>query len=69
MLLTGGKPQFLRGEVSRGRDGISEVSDHALWWPPTKIAGRYLAPYLAGDSSSSERAPVPAGHATQGDLS
>jgi sulfide:quinone oxidoreductase len=51
MLLTGGKPVFLRGEVSRGRDGISEVSDHPLWWPPTKIAGRYLAPYLAGDSS------------------
>jgi hypothetical protein len=19
----------------------------ALWWPPTRIAGRYLAPYLA----------------------
>ena len=19
----------------------------ALWWPPTKIAGRYLSPYLA----------------------
>jgi hypothetical protein len=23
------------------------VSEHALWWPPAKIAGRYLAPYLA----------------------
>jgi hypothetical protein len=20
---------------------------HALWWPPTKVAGRYLAPFLA----------------------
>ena len=23
------------------------VSDHALWWPPSKIAGKRLAPYLA----------------------
>jgi len=23
------------------------VSTRALWWPPGKIAGRYLAPYLA----------------------
>jgi hypothetical protein len=22
------------------------VSEHALWWPPSKIAGRYLSPYL-----------------------
>ncbi len=69
MLLTGRDPLFLRGEVSRRRDGISEVSDHALWWPPTKIAGRYLAPYLAGDSPASERAPLAVAHATQGDLS
>jgi sulfide:quinone oxidoreductase len=69
MLLTGGKPRFLRGEVSRGRDGISELSEHALWWPPTKIAGRYLAPYLAEDSSFSNPAPLPVGHAAQGDPS
>ena len=25
----------------------SSASDQALWWPPAKIAGRYLAPYLA----------------------
>jgi sulfide:quinone oxidoreductase len=25
----------------------SAASDQALWWPPAKIAGRYLAPYLA----------------------
>jgi hypothetical protein len=24
------------------------VSVQALWWPPTKIATRYLAPYLLG---------------------
>ena len=30
----------------RDRDE-GETQRHALWWPPTKIAGRYLAPYLA----------------------
>src|SRR5437588_3195781 len=25
----------------------SSSSTSALWWPPSKIAGRYLAPYLA----------------------
>jgi hypothetical protein len=24
-----------------------EVSTRALWWPPGKVAGRYLAPYMA----------------------
>jgi hypothetical protein len=24
-----------------------EASTRALWWPPGKVAGRYLAPYLA----------------------
>jgi sulfide:quinone oxidoreductase len=25
----------------------ASASDQALWWPPAKVAGRYLAPYLA----------------------
>jgi hypothetical protein len=47
LLLTGGAPRYMRAEVSGGRGEDWEVSDHALWWPPGKIAGRYLAPYLA----------------------
>jgi sulfide:quinone oxidoreductase len=31
--------------VSPGRASLA--SDQALWWPPAKIAARYLAPYLA----------------------
>jgi sulfide:quinone oxidoreductase len=46
LLLTGSKDRFLRGEVSRGRDGISEAANTTLWWPPTKISGRYLSAYL-----------------------
>jgi sulfide:quinone oxidoreductase len=33
----------------------SSATAHALWWPPSKVAGRYLAPYLA------EARPVPLG--------
>jgi sulfide:quinone oxidoreductase len=47
-LLTGGKEHFLRSEVTGGRGATSEAGEQALWWPPSKIAGAYLAPYLAG---------------------
>jgi sulfide:quinone oxidoreductase len=57
LLLTGGAPLYLRAELSpsgeprmtaagaRWLEG--ETSSRPLWWPPGKIAGRYLAPYLA----------------------
>jgi sulfide:quinone oxidoreductase len=47
LLLTGSTPRFMRAEVSGGRGEDWRVSDHALWWPPSKIAGKRLAPYLA----------------------
>jgi sulfide:quinone oxidoreductase len=57
LLLTGGAPLYLRAELEDkdavGRSRISasrvrgESSTRALWWPPGKVAGRYLAPYLA----------------------
>jgi sulfide:quinone oxidoreductase len=47
LLLTGATPRFMRAEVSGGRGADWRVSDHALWWPPSKIAGKRLAPYLA----------------------
>ena len=47
LLLTGGTPEFMRAEVSGGEDHPPVASTHALWWPPSKIAGRWLAPYLA----------------------
>jgi len=63
LLLTGGAPLYLRAEPQRlpreatvaieaqptrrpVRDA-SAAAGQALWWPPGKIAGRYLAPYLA----------------------
>jgi sulfide:quinone oxidoreductase len=56
LLLTGGAPLYLRAELDltgarrsapRQRRLRGEVSSRALWWPPGKIAGRYLAPYLS----------------------
>ena len=45
MLFTGGEPRFMRSDVP-GADPDIPVASYPLWWPPTKIAGRYLAPYL-----------------------
>jgi sulfide:quinone oxidoreductase len=46
LLLTGEAPRFMRAEVSGGRGEDWEVSESALWWPPSKVAGRYLSPYM-----------------------
>ncbi len=47
LLLTGDAPRYMRAEVGGGHGEDWSISEHALWWPPTKIAGRYLSPYLA----------------------
>jgi sulfide:quinone oxidoreductase len=47
MLLTERWARFMRGD---------ESADHALWWPPTKIAGRELAGYLEGLDEQAGRA-------------
>ena len=82
LLLTGGAPLYLRAEPQRlaraatvaieapwahrpSRDA-SAAAGQALWWPPAKIAGKYLAPYLATARPSplssgllADRIPVP----------
>jgi sulfide:quinone oxidoreductase len=45
-LLTGSKPRFMSHSLEGGHGDDSEVSPETLWWPPSKVAGRYLAPYL-----------------------
>ena len=74
LLLTGGAPLYLRAKLdaeggrrsgtARRRRLTGEVSSRALWWPPGKVAGRYLAPYLStarpaslGDEPLVDRAP------------
>jgi sulfide:quinone oxidoreductase len=45
LLLTGAEPLFL--ERRPPAPSTSEASDQFLWWPPHKVVGRYLGPYLA----------------------
>jgi sulfide:quinone oxidoreductase len=47
MLLTGGRERYMRAPTA-DTPAHTRVSAQALWWPPTKIATRYLAPYLRG---------------------
>jgi sulfide:quinone oxidoreductase len=45
MLFTGGEPLYMRSGVP-GADPEVPGAWYPLWWPPTKIAGRHVAPYL-----------------------
>ena len=56
VLLTGGAPLYLRAVLGRNETPVarrlrtttsSSAGPRALWWPPAKVAGRYLAPLLA----------------------
>jgi sulfide:quinone oxidoreductase len=44
LLLTGMVPRYLRAEPGTA---ASTWDTEPLWWPPAKIVGRYLAPFLA----------------------
>jgi sulfide:quinone oxidoreductase len=63
LLMTGSAPLYLRAEpqrlpreatvaieappLRRTGQGASSAAGQPLWWPPAKIAGRYLAPFFA----------------------
>ena len=62
LLLTGRQPRYLRHELTGGAGDVSSASPEPLWWPPAKIVGRYLAPFLgafAGVESSPEAPAAP----------
>jgi sulfide:quinone oxidoreductase len=54
LLLTGLTPRFLRSELGTHE---TELDTEALWWPPAKIVGRYLAPFLAAHMHVSASPP------------
>lgn len=66
-LLTDGEPLYLTAHISGGAGFSSEVSSTPTWSPPSKIAARYLAPYLdaldkrPGEAREPAVDPVPAG--------
>ena len=45
-----------------GGGGEGEVSGRTLWWPPTKIAGRYLSGYLFDRDDDRTVDAIRAGH-------
>ena len=68
-LLTGRGPRYLRHDAAGG-GGEGEAATHALWWPPGKINGRYLAPWLAArdEETIADHLPQSGGLAVQTDL-
>ena len=47
MLLTRVSPTYLRAAIGGNVGEPGQLASTPLWWPATKIAGRYLGPYLA----------------------
>jgi sulfide:quinone oxidoreductase len=56
LLITGLAPRFLRAEATGAH---SMVDTEPLWWPPAKIVGRYLTPFLAAKLGLAETAVGP----------
>jgi sulfide:quinone oxidoreductase len=67
-LITGGAPAFMR--TRRAHPDDDAAGDTALWWPPTKVAGRYLGAYLGrtvGEGASPELLDLePSGSSAEG---
>jgi sulfide:quinone oxidoreductase len=55
-LLTGEESLHLRADVAGG-GRAEEASLDCLWWPPHKISGRYLAPFLYHGEVHAEPSP------------
>jgi sulfide:quinone oxidoreductase len=63
-------PRYLRAEPPGG-GGECLVSDQCLWWPPTKVASRWLTPWLAArDSEARIASPrvLPSGGISRGSI-
>ena len=69
VMLTGRGRAWMRRDLA-GHDDAGDVARHALFWPPTKIAGRYLAPYLSAldNAERSDAAAQPSGEPVELDL-
>ena len=55
VLLTGDTPRYM--SATAGKEDHSVFAGHPFWWPPDKIAGRYLAPFLATKQPTAGRNP------------
>ena len=59
MLLTGGTPRYLRRELGASAESAL-AGPEPLWWPPAKVVGRYLSPFLAGLAGGGDPTAIPA---------
>jgi sulfide:quinone oxidoreductase len=57
LLRTEHGPRYLRAELA-DPEGTSTVSHEPLWWPPSKIASRWLAPHLASVEAARGRGEI-----------
>ena len=55
-LITGADSLHMKHELAGGR-GAGAASLDCLWWPPGKVAGRFLAPWLAGTTPAESLEP------------
>lgn len=60
LLLTGGAPRYLRRELSGRPEQAPVATVDPLWWPPAKIVGRHLAPFLASRAGEQSGPDSPA---------
>jgi sulfide:quinone oxidoreductase len=47
VLLSDREPAYLQAPLGEGAPTAPGPRPYSLWWPPSKIAGRHLSPYLA----------------------
>jgi sulfide:quinone oxidoreductase len=60
VLFSDREPTYLHAPLGEGAKAPSDPRPYSLWWPPSKIAGRHLSPYLtihAGAPRVSEARP------------
>lgn len=55
-MLTGRDDLWLRRDLLDPADH-GEVATHSLWWPPGKVAGRWIAPYLQARRDGQDGVP------------
>jgi sulfide:quinone oxidoreductase len=55
VLLGADKPLYLSAHVTGGHGSSSKISETPTWSPPSKIAARYLAPYLESRDQAAVR--------------
>jgi sulfide:quinone oxidoreductase len=58
LLRTVDGPRYLRAEPPGGAIS-ADVSPDCLWWPPSKVAARWLTPWLATRDAASRPLPTP----------